>query len=59
MLGIAIGASAQQNSDFEAVVQSAAAAQKANDIPRAIELYTQAEQLRPDCFAAILRAILA
>jgi tetratricopeptide (TPR) repeat protein len=48
MLGIAIGASAQQNSDFEAVVQSAAAAQKANDIPRAIELYTQAEQLRPD-----------
>jgi tetratricopeptide (TPR) repeat protein len=47
LLGVA--APAQQNpAGFDALAASAAAARDNHDAPRAIQLYTQAEQLKPD-----------
>jgi tetratricopeptide (TPR) repeat protein len=50
LLAVVIGsvALAQQDPDsFDAVAANAAAARDNNDIPRAIQLYTRAEQLKP------------
>jgi tetratricopeptide (TPR) repeat protein len=46
---VSAGIHAQTSSPgFDAIAESAAAAKDSNDIPRAIQLYIQAEQLRPE-----------
>ncbi len=48
VLSSATGAAAQDPAGFDDLAARAAAARDAQDVPRAIDLYTQAEKLKPD-----------